>query len=34
MSQDAVPLPREIFDGDRDRRWLVNAERTHYELLE
>jgi len=34
LSQDAAQLPHEIFDGDRDRRWVVNEAASYYELLE
>jgi hypothetical protein len=34
ISRDAVPLPREIFDGSDDRRWIVNAAESRYESLE
>jgi hypothetical protein len=33
-SEEAVPLPRNIFDADRDRRWIVNRAEGAYELLE
>ena len=26
MSEDAVPLPRNIFDGERDQRWIFNRD--------
>jgi hypothetical protein len=29
-----VPLPRNIFDGERDRRWVVNWDAGTYDLLE
>jgi len=28
LSPRAVPLPRDVFDGPRDRRWIPNADRT------
>ena len=28
LSPAAVPLPRDVFDGPRDRRWVPNADRT------
>ncbi|MFF2572691.1 hypothetical protein [Streptomyces sp. NPDC058084] len=28
LSDSAVPLPREVFNGPRDRRWVPNADRT------
>ncbi|MER5572380.1 hypothetical protein [Streptomyces massasporeus] len=28
LSPTAVPLPRDVFDGPRDRRWVPNADRT------
>jgi hypothetical protein len=34
ISDAAVPLPRDIFDGERDRRWVVNRDAGTYELLE
>jgi hypothetical protein len=33
ISQEAVPLPQEVFDSDRDRRWIFNAGESRYELL-
>jgi hypothetical protein len=34
ISEEAVPLPRNIFDAELDRRWIVNREAGVYELLE
>lgn len=28
VSSTAVPLPRTVFDGPKDRRWIANADRT------
>ncbi|MCJ0875681.1 hypothetical protein, partial [Streptomyces sp. AP-93] len=28
LSTEAVPLPREVFNGPRDRRWIPNTDRT------
>ena len=28
LSPTAVPLPHDVFDGPRDRRWVPNADRT------
>jgi hypothetical protein len=33
-STSAVPLPRNIFDGERDRRWIVNRDAGTYDLQE
>jgi hypothetical protein len=33
ISHEAVPLPREMFDGERDRRWVFNPDESRYELL-
>jgi hypothetical protein len=30
----AVPLPRNIFDGEHDRRWIVNRDAGIYDLQE
>ena len=32
-SPDAVSLPRDIFDGERDRRWIFNRPLGQWELL-
>jgi hypothetical protein len=33
ISEEAVPLPRNIFDAELDRRWVVNRDAGAYELL-
>lgn len=33
-SEEAVPLPRNILDAERDRRWVVNREAGRYDLLD
>lgn len=33
ISESAVPLPGDIFDGERDRRWNVNRENGTYERV-
>jgi hypothetical protein len=33
ISEEAVPVPRNILDAERDRRWIVNREAGAYELL-
>jgi hypothetical protein len=32
-SEEAVPLPRNILDAERDSRWVVNRETGTYEQL-
>ena len=34
ISRDAVPLPRQLFDGERDQRWIVNEAESRYERLD
>ena len=34
ISEEAVALPRNILDGEHDRRWIVNREASAYERLE
>jgi hypothetical protein len=33
-SEEAVPLPRNILDAERDRRWVANREAGRYDLLD
>jgi hypothetical protein len=33
QSDTAAPLPRNILDGEGDRRWVLNREQSRYELL-
>jgi hypothetical protein len=34
ISEKAVPVPRDIFDGEGDVRWIVNRAESRYERLE
>lgn len=34
ISREAVPLPRQLFDGERDQRWIVNEAESRYERLD
>jgi hypothetical protein len=32
ISEEAVQLPRNVLDAERDRRWIFNREESPYEL--